>query len=177
MRRIVRDMADAGHQLLDAVEHAVQQARLLVELAARTVHAHAAVHVSAHVERIKVMKGPQGTLFGGNTEGGALSIVADRRVRRPHVGRLRQLRQLQCRSAYRPARISERIGEARWHPAASGSDDKGSARRADRLNAYSRVGGRGSALEPVRGAHPDFSFDKAKEENTPSFNLLINYNP
>jgi hypothetical protein len=42
MRRIVRDMADAGHQLLDAVEHAVQQARLLAELAARTVHAHAA---------------------------------------------------------------------------------------------------------------------------------------
>jgi hypothetical protein len=57
MRRIVRDMADAGHQLLDTVEHAVQQARLLVELAARTVHAHAAVHVSVHVERIKVLRG------------------------------------------------------------------------------------------------------------------------
>lgn len=133
------------------------------------------------VQRIEVLKGPQGTLFGRNTEGGAVSIVT-----RDPSGKF-------------GGRVSAGVGNYGSHSAEAHIDLPEFNNIAIKLdgveqhqdptvknplagqagwNQYERVGGRISAKwTPVQGFSALISYDKAKDENTPNYSQLINYNP
>ena len=133
------------------------------------------------VARIEVLKGPQGTLFGRNTEGGALSVVT-----KPPSGTFE-------------GRMSAGVGNYGQHNAEMHLDLPSYQDISVKLdgvyqhqgptvtnplagsigwNAYDRVGGRIAARwKPTDAFTADVAFDKAKDQNTPFFSQLINFNP
>jgi len=133
------------------------------------------------VERIEVLRGPQGTLFGRNTEGGALSVVT-----RAPTGEF-------------GGRVSAGVGNYGAYNAEAHINLPAFANFAIKLdgviqnqdatvdnpmadqkgwNAFHRYGGRASARwTPFDGFTADFTIDAAKDENTPFYSQLVNYNP
>nr|WP_246027213.1 TonB-dependent receptor [Novosphingobium umbonatum] len=133
------------------------------------------------VARIEVLKGPQGTLFGRNTEGGALSIVA----KNP--------------SGQFGGRIQGGMGNLGSHNTELHVDlpeYKGFAVKIDAITQYQdaitknpmagQVGwgyyDRKGLRAAVRwksdnGITNDFSFDVSQDKNTPYYSQLLNYNP
>ncbi len=133
------------------------------------------------VERIEVLKGPQGTLFGRNTEGGALSIVT-----RAPTG------DFGLRTAWGAGNFGSYNGEMHLNlPAVANVSAKIDAiiqhqnpTTKDPLpgstgwNFYNRQGVRvGLHWEPASNVHADYSYDYARDENTPFYSQLLNYNP
>ncbi len=133
------------------------------------------------VQRIEVLRGPQGTLFGRNTEGGAVSIIT-----KEPTGEF-------------GGRVSAGVGNYGSHTFEGHVDMPAFANIAIKLdgveqhqdptvknplagqagwNQYERVGGRVSAKwTPSDSFSALVSFDKSKDENTPNFSQLIDYNP
>jgi iron complex outermembrane receptor protein len=133
------------------------------------------------VERIEVLRGPQGTLFGRNTEGGAVSIV----TKAPtgvfggrivagfgnfgsYNGELHQ-------DFQETSNISVKVDALIQHqdPTVKNPLDGQAG-----WNQYDRKGGRLTALyKPTDSFSAELSADYAKDENTPFFSQLVNYNP
>src|ERR1700712_4012713 len=133
------------------------------------------------VERIEVLKGPQGTLFGRNTEGGALSIVS----RAPTgefggrltggVGNYGSYNLDGHVNLPKFAGFSIKLDGVIQHQDATTENPM--AGQAG-FNQYHRYGGRIAVRwQPTDNITNDFSFDIARDENTPFYSQLLNYNP
>jgi len=133
------------------------------------------------IERIEVLKGPQGTLFGRNTEGGALSLVT-RAPTGEFGGRING-----GVGNYGSRSVDAHLDLPAFHDVSLKLD--GVYQHQDPTvdnpltgstgwNYYDRKGGRVAARwKPVSNFTADFAYDYAKDENTPQFSQLVNYNP
>ena len=133
------------------------------------------------VQRIEVLRGPQGTLFGRNTEGGALNITT-----------VQPSNEFSARVLGGIANFGGYNGEGHINlPVTDTLAVKfdGVIQHQDALvdnpldgnygwGYFNRVGGRVSAKwEPVEGLTITGSYDRSRDENTPFYSQLINYNP
>ncbi|CAN5223064.1 TonB-dependent receptor [soil metagenome] len=133
------------------------------------------------VQRIEVLRGPQGTLFGRNTEGGALSIV----TKAPSgvfggrytvgAGNFGSYNADLHQDFQEFAKLSVKVDALVQH---QGPTTKNPATGQAGWNQYDRRGVRVTALYlPTDVFSADVSVDYAKDENTPFFSQLVNYNP
>lgn len=133
------------------------------------------------IERVEVLRGPQGTLFGRNTEGGALSIVTAKPTGK-FGGSLTA--GFGNYGAYNTAahvnlpefnNISIKLDGVIQH---QNPFVKNPLPGSVGWGAFNRAGGHVAALwKPVEGFSAELSYDQAKDENTPFYSQLLNYNP
>jgi iron complex outermembrane recepter protein len=133
------------------------------------------------VERIEVLKGPQGTLFGRNTEGGAVNMV----LRAP-TGEFggRATAGLGNYGAYNGSLrlnlpeiggFSIKLDGALQHQNATTKNPLAGQKG---WNYFHRYGGRAAVRwRPVDGLIADFSVDAGRDESTAFLSQLINFNP
>lgn len=133
------------------------------------------------VDRIEVLRGPQGTLFGRNTEGGALSIV----TKAPSgvfggrivagLGNFGSYNAELHQDFQTFANVAVKVDALIQH---QDPTIKNPASGQAGWNQYDRKGIRVSGLyKPTDAFSALVSVDYAKDENTPFFSQLVSFNP
>ena len=132
------------------------------------------------IDRIEVLKGPQGTLFGRNTEGGAVSIITKAPT---GVFNIRATAGVGNYGSYNGMAHIDLPAFANFAIKLDGLIQHQDATVKNPLagqygwNYHNVVGGRASARwTPVDGLTVDLSYDRTRDENTPNYSQLINYN-
>lgn len=133
------------------------------------------------LERIEVLKGPQGTLFGRNTEGGALSIVSAAPTGE-FGGSLKG-----GYGNYGAYSMGAHLNLPEFHGVSikidgvkqyQGATTKNPLQGQTGWNYYDRQGLRIAARWKITpDITNDFSYDVAKDQNTPFYSQLLNFNP
>lgn len=133
------------------------------------------------IERIEVLKGPQGTLFGRNTEGGAVNIIS-RAPTGEFAGRLTvgagnfgsYNGQIHL-DLPEVAGFSFKIDGVISH---QNPTVRNPLEGQTGWNQYHRYGGRiATRWKPSDNFTADLAFDISRDENTPFYSQLINFNP
>lgn len=134
------------------------------------------------VDRIEVLKGPQGTLFGRNTEGGAVSIVTKGPM--PDKFDLRTTAGFGNYGSYNGQlhvsvpfydNLAVKVDGLIEHQDATIKNPL-----AGQLgwNYRNIVGGKAAVRwKPIPDLTIDASYDRTRDENTPFFSQLVSYNP
>lgn len=133
------------------------------------------------IERIEVLKGPQGTLFGRNTEGGAVSIIS-RAPTGEFGGRITVgAGDFGSYNGVMHVDLPEVAGFSFKLDGVISHQDptvKNPLEGQTGWNQYHRYGGRIAARwRPADTFTADFAFDISRDENTPFYSQLINFNP
>ncbi|RZF64493.1 TonB-dependent receptor [Sphingomonas populi] len=133
------------------------------------------------IERIEVLKGPQGTLFGRNTEGGALSLVS-KAPTGEFGGRMTAgVGNFGGRNADFHLDLPSFMNIALKFDGVYQHQDptvKDPLTGSTGWNYYDRKGGRAAARwKPIDDLTVDLAYDYAKDDNTPQYSQLLNYNP
>jgi len=133
------------------------------------------------VQRIEVLKGPQGTLFGRNTEGGALNIVTARPTGE-FGGRMSAgIGNFGSYSSEVHINLPEfynfrvKLDGVIQHQDATTRDPLAGSTG---WNYFDRHGYRAEVeWRPLQGLTIDFAYDRSRDANTPFYSQLLNYNP
>jgi iron complex outermembrane recepter protein len=133
------------------------------------------------VERIEVLRGPQGTLFGRNTEGGAVNLVSKSPTGEwggsatAGFGNYGSYNSNLRLNLPKVAGFSIKLDGSIQHQNAT---TKNPMEGQYGWNYYHRYGGRAAVRwEPTTNLTADVAVDLGRDNNTPFLSQLINYNP
>lgn len=133
------------------------------------------------VDRVEVLKGPQGTLFGRNTEGGALSIVTRAPTGEFGGNMSGSLGNFDARTVSAHVNLPKVAG---FSVKLDGVIQKQDPITRNPLPGqvgfgyFDRQGFRAAVRwQPVDGITNDFAYDVARDKNSPFYSQLLNYNP
>lgn len=133
------------------------------------------------IERIEILRGPQGTIFGRNTEGGAVNIISKAPTGEfggsitSGLGNYGSYNSQIRLNLPEVAGVSIKVDAGIQHQEAT---TKNPLEDQYGWNYYHRYGGRIAALwQPTNNITANISTDIGRDNNTPFYSQLINYNP